>query len=120
MEEVLFAYCWLLNNFALCGTSGKRILVGGDSAGANLSLGLALQCVEHSLRKPDHLVAFYPALLCQMYPSPSRLLCLIDPLLMFPCLLRCLNSYADEKYRESCPRSFREGEILELSRILPL
>ncbi|XP_059082509.1 hormone-sensitive lipase-like [Tigriopus californicus] len=106
VEEVLFAYCWMRNNFKLLGTTGRKVIIGGDSAGGNLSVGLILQCIQLSLPKPDHLVAFYPSLLCQMYPSPSRLICLLDPLVMFPCLLRCLNCYADPNYMSTCPRTF--------------
>eukprot|EP00095_Tigriopus_kingsejongensis_P004630 maker-scaffold291_size219542-snap-gene-0.13 protein:Tk04630 transcript:maker-scaffold291_size219542-snap-gene-0.13-mRNA-1 annotation:"hypothetical protein DAPPUDRAFT_103849" len=73
VEEVLYAYCWMRNNFKLLGTNGLKVIVGGDSAGGNLSIGLILQCIQLSLPKPDHLLAFYPSLLCQMYPSPSRL-----------------------------------------------
>lgn len=31
---------------------------------------------------------------------------MLDPVVMFPSLLRCLNSYADADYRASCPRTF--------------
>ena len=35
-------------------------------------------------------------------------MCLFDPLVMFPFLLRCLNAYADPNYLSKCPRSFEE------------
>merc|ERR1711862_227551 len=54
--------------------------------------------------KPDAVVLSYAALLIQFYPSPSRLLSLIDPLLMFGILLRCLNAYQDPNYLNTCPR----------------
>lgn len=85
------------------------MIVVGDSAGGNLIAGLTIQCIQLSLPKPDRFVGMYPSLLCQMYPSPSRLICLLDPLVMFPCLLRCLNSYSDPDYLKSCPRSFAKG-----------
>lgn len=106
IEEVLYAYCWMRNNFARLGTTGEFVLVGGDSAGGNFSVGLATQCIQLGIAKPDALVLIYPSLLCQMYPSPSRLICLFDPLVMFPCLLRCLNCYADPNYKNTCPRTF--------------
>ena len=65
--------------------------------------------LQMSLPKPDAIMAIYPALLCSMQPSPSRLVCLIDPLVMFPSLLRCLNCYADPDYAKSCPRTYEEG-----------
>ena len=99
----------MLNNFSLLGATGRRVVVGGDSAGGNLAIGLTLQCIQMSLPKPDAIMAIYPALLCSMQPSPSRMVCLIDPLVMFPSLLRCLNCYADPDYMESCPRTYEEG-----------
>ena len=99
----------MLNNFSLLGATGRRVVVGGDSAGGNLGIGLTLQCIQMSLPKPDAIMAIYPALLCSMQPSPSRMVCLIDPLVMFPSLLRCLNCYADPEYLKSCPRTYEEG-----------
>ena len=105
-EEVFFAYNWMLQNFPSLGTTGKFILVGGDSAGGNFAMGLTLKCLKSGIRPPDHLMLMYPSLLCEMYPSPSRLVCLFDPIVMFPFLLRCLNSYADKDYKATCPRTF--------------
>ena len=82
----------MLQNFPALGTNGKLIIVGGDSAGGNFSVGLTLLCLRHGIRLPDSLILIYPALLCQMYPSPSRLMTLFDPLVTFPFLMRCLNS----------------------------
>ena len=106
---VYSSHSWMLNNFSLLGTNGRRVVVGGDSAGSNLAIGLTLQCIQMSLPKPDAIMAIYPALLCSMQPSPSRMICLIDPLVMFPSLLRCLNCYADPDYLKSCPRTYEEG-----------
>jgi hormone-sensitive lipase len=89
----------MLANFKSLGTTGRFILVGGDSAGGNFSAGLAYKCLQNGLRPPDSLLLIYPSLLCYMYPSPSRLIALFDPLVMFPFLLRCLNCYADVDYR---------------------
>lgn len=116
-EEVLYAYCWMRNNFKRLGTTGRKVIVVGDSAGGNLCAGLALQCIQLSLPKPDHVLACYPSLLCQMYPSPSRLICMLDPLVMFPCLLRCLNAYADKDYKDTCPRTFMQGNLFFLQNI---
>lgn len=64
--------------------------MAGDSAGANLCLGLMLKCIDLNLRKPDGLfLAYVPAVL-QCYPSPSRLLGLLDPILSFGFMLCCL------------------------------
>ena len=43
-------YCylcsWMLKNFSLLGATGRRVVVGGDSAGSNLAIGLTLQCIQ--------------------------------------------------------------------------
>jgi hormone-sensitive lipase len=63
--------------------SSQNVLAGG-----NLSVGLFLKCLEMNLPRPDAMFLFYPSLLCEMYPSPSRLISLIDPMVMFPFLIR--------------------------------
>lgn len=65
-----------------------------------------MMCLKNGIRPPDSLLLIYPSLLCQMYPSPSRLISLFDPLVMFPFLMRALNSYADPNYKTSCPRTY--------------
>ena len=67
-----------------------------------------LKTITNHIRVPDALVLSYAALLIQFYPSPSRLLCLMDPLLMFGILLRCLNAYQDPNYLKTCPRSISQ------------
>ena len=67
-----------------------------------------LKAITNNIRKPDAVVLSYAALLIQFYPSPSRLLSLIDPLLMFGILLRCLNAYQDPNYLSTCPRTIND------------
>ena len=40
----------------------KRIILAGDSAGANMCLGIAFLCIKHNVRAPDGLLICYPAL----------------------------------------------------------
>ncbi|CAG4953093.1 unnamed protein product [Colias eurytheme] len=94
LEEVFFAYCWMLNNLKEIGTTGKRIVFAGDSAGANLLAGCTLKILESGIRLPDGLFMAYAPLLVSFIPSPSRLLCLMDPLLPFGFMMRCLKAYA--------------------------
>jgi len=108
LEEVFYVYCWLLNNFPAVGTTGKKIIFAGDSAGGNLVTASLLKCLTNHIRSPDALLLEYAALLIQFYPSPSRLLSLIDPLLMFGILLRCLNAYQDPNYLKSLPRTISQ------------
>lgn len=107
-EEAFYAYCWVRNNFALLGTTGENVIFAGDSAGGNIVTGVALQCINNIVPGPQSLCLFYPALIVQSFPSPSRLLSLLDPLAMFPFLLRCMNAYTDPKYLKSCPRTYEE------------
>uniref|UniRef100_A0A182QFL5 Hormone-sensitive lipase n=1 Tax=Anopheles farauti TaxID=69004 RepID=A0A182QFL5_9DIPT len=105
LEEVFYAYCWALRNCELLGTTGERIILAGDSAGANLNLGCAMRAIEHGIRRPDGIFIAYCPVLISFVPSPARMLCLMDPLLPFGFMMRCLKAYA-------CP-SF---EVLEENR----
>lgn len=118
LEETIYAYCWMIQNLSLLGSNGSRIILGGNSAGANLAVGLVRFCIENSLPKPDTIFLAYPSLLCRMFPSPSRLLTLLDPLVVFPYLLRCLNAYSDPCYSDTLPRSF--AQELEASLALQM
>ncbi|KAK6634055.1 hypothetical protein RUM44_004663 [Polyplax serrata] len=94
LEEVFYSYCWVLKNSHILGSTGENIILAGDSAGANLILGTALKCIEYSIRKPNGLFLAYVPVIVSSTPSPSRLLCLMDPLLPIGFLLRCLKAYA--------------------------
>ncbi|CAH0727126.1 unnamed protein product, partial [Brenthis ino] len=94
LEEVFYAYCWMICNFQEIGTTGKRIVFAGDSAGANLIAGCTLKILKAGLRPPDGLFMAYAPLLVSFIPSPARLLCLMDPLLPFGFMMRCLKAYA--------------------------
>lgn len=39
----------------------------------------------------------------------------MDPMVMFPLLMRCLNSYSDQDYKSTCPRSFNDEVVSPLS-----
>jgi len=108
VEEILYCYVWMLNNFELLGTTGKKIILSGDSAGGNLVASLTLKTITNCIRIPDSLILSYAALLIQFYPSPSRLLTLMDPLLMASFMIKCLNAYKDPNYLKSLPRSLKD------------
>jgi len=124
LEEVLYAYAWALKhaNTLLGSTAKKVILVGkikknyfftcfcrlsklkksyvliGDSAGGNINLGVILRCMQLNIRRPDGIFMAYAPVRIECIPSPSRMLCLTDPLLPFGFMLRCLKAYvADNK-----------------------
>ena len=103
--QVYYAYCWLLEHPRRVGWSRARLLVSGDSAGGNLAAGLVIQCIKNGIRLPSALHLSYACLLAQFHPSPSRLLMLMDPLLMVGILGKCINAYKDSNYLASLPRS---------------
>lgn len=94
VEEVFYAYCWAVNNCELLGSTGENIILAGDSAGGNLCVGVAIKCIEHGMRPPDGIFLAYVPLWVEFNPSPSRLLCYMDPLLPFGFMMRCLKAYA--------------------------
>ncbi|KAK7066167.1 hypothetical protein SK128_008931 [Halocaridina rubra] len=94
LEEVLTVYAWVLNNFEILGTSGKTIVLTGDSAGGNLISGLTIKCLELGIRIPDGLFLAYTPFVFELIPSPARLLAVMDPMLPLGFALRCLKAYA--------------------------
>lgn len=95
LEEVLYAYAWSLKHAStLLGSTAQKVLLIGDSAGANLNLGVTLKCLHMNIRKPDGIFMAYTPVLVEFVASPSRLLCLTDPLLPFGFMMRCLKAYA--------------------------
>lgn len=95
LNEMFYAYCWALNNCELLGSTCDTIILAGDSAGANLSLATLLKCIDMKIRKPDGIFIAYCPVMVAYDPSPSRLLCLMDPLLPFGFMMRCLKAYSN-------------------------
>jgi hypothetical protein len=65
-------------------------ILAGDSAGGNLNIGVAMKCIELGIQPPAGLFLAYVPVLLSLVPSPSRLLCLMDPLLPFGFMIRCM------------------------------
>ncbi|XP_015118314.1 hormone-sensitive lipase [Diachasma alloeum] len=94
LEELVYTYAWALKHAnSLLGTNAKKVILIGDSAGANLNLGLTAKCLELNIRKPDGIFMVYCPVLVEFVPSPSRMLGLTDPLLPFGFMMRCLRAY---------------------------
>lgn len=66
-----------------------------------------MKCLELNVRKPDGIFLAYCPVQISFDPSPARLLCLMDPLLPFGFMMRCLKAYA-------CPNT----EVMEQNRQL--
>ncbi|KAJ8913019.1 hypothetical protein NQ315_002034, partial [Exocentrus adspersus] len=126
LEEVLYAYCWAKKNAALLGSTGDVIVGAGDSAGANILLCTTLKCLHLKIPPPNGLFVAYVPTGIHFLPSPARLLCMMDPLLPFGFLMRCLKAYAfpDSKTKNKATSSsnsdsesfeeISESDLLEL------
>lgn len=66
----------------------------GDSAGGNLVAAVTIMAIERKYWVPDGLLLVYPALnLCKTKLTPSLLLGMDDPILPYPFLKMCIDSY---------------------------
>ncbi|XP_034950037.1 hormone-sensitive lipase [Chelonus insularis] len=94
VEEILYSYAWALKHAnSLLGSTAKKIIFIGDSAGANLNMALTTKCFELNIRKPDGIFMAYVPVLVEFIPSPARMLGLTDPMLPFGFMMRCLKAY---------------------------
>lgn len=67
------------------------ICCAGDSAGGNILMGIILKLISLKIRLPDAVLCAYTPLILDLVPSPSRLLCWIDPLLPLGFMISCLD-----------------------------
>lgn len=116
LNEIFYAYCWALNNCELLGTTCERVILAGDSAGANLCLATLLKCIDMKIRKPDGIFIAYCPVLVGFDPSPSRMLCLMDPLLPFGFLMRCLKAYSISNEEDSTVDKKNIDKLEEMKR----
>lgn len=94
VEEVLYAYAWVLNNADRLGWTGEKVCFAGDSAGAHILMSITLRCLQMTIsRMPDGLVLIYAPFMVEYSPSPSRLLSFLDPLLPPGIMARCIAAY---------------------------
>ena len=55
-----FAYCWAISHPELLGTTAERVVLTGDSAGANLVIAVTMLAIKVGIRVPDVIVPVYP------------------------------------------------------------
>lgn len=110
LEEITYAYCWALKNHELLGSTGERIAVAGDSAGGNMLLGTSLKCLEMGVPVPCGIFLAYTPTWLTLAPSPSRLLCIMDPLLPLGFIMRCLKAYIAPNLRKNRQNGEVSGE----------
>jgi hormone-sensitive lipase len=88
----------------MMGLDIEKIIVIGDSAGGNLVAALTVMAIERNYRVPDGLILCYPALnLSKRHFTPSLLLSLDDPILPYPFLKMCMNSYCGSNIETKNP-----------------
>ncbi len=64
------SFRWVFTNAELLGIDSSRIAIGGDSAGANLTIAVCLMCKEADVEMPKFQLLIYPATDYRMsYPS---------------------------------------------------
>lgn len=95
LDDCFQTYMWLITFFdQVFDAKPSKLVVVGDSAGANLVLGVTALAIKFQVRVPDALLLSYPALKCSLdYYSPSKLLSLEDHMLSGSFLKACMSAY---------------------------
>lgn len=102
LAECYEAYKWIIQNAEhILGQPLKKLIVAGDSAGGNLSMGVCSRAIVDKIRIPDALVLSYPVTLLSSAPSTGRLISLLDPLVNFAFLKMCGDSYLGNVMEEA-------------------
>lgn len=92
---------------------GERIIAAGDSAGANLWLTTTLKCLHMGLPPPMGLFLAYSATLVSLTITPSRLLGIMDPIVPFTFLVRCVKAYAFQKQCKTAENNCNTSDASE-------
>lgn len=93
VEEVFFAYCWVLNNPELVGSTCENIVFAGDSAGGNLVTSCVIKCIEMGIPKPIGLFNAYSIFLVNLVKTPARFMGMFDSFLPYGVALKIFKSY---------------------------
>lgn len=95
LYECYYVYKRLVEGSFL-GITPDKIVLAGDSAGANLAVCVGLKAIENDLRIPDGIIVAYPPLDLTKSSTPSRVFFANDVLLPYYFLEVCLNAYVTE------------------------
>jgi len=95
LDDCWQAYMWVVRYAKkYLGVSPEKLVLAGDSAGANFALGVTLRCIQTGEQAPSGLLLTYPCVnLDIQHFSPSLVLCLEDPLVPYSFLKLCAQCY---------------------------
>eukprot|EP01117_Protostelium_nocturnum_P014397 TRINITY_DN5475_c2_g2_i1.p1 TRINITY_DN5475_c2_g2~~TRINITY_DN5475_c2_g2_i1.p1 ORF type:complete len:871 (+),score=298.97 TRINITY_DN5475_c2_g2_i1:190-2802(+) len=103
LQECFYSYVWALENCTKLGSTAKKVIVVGDSAGGNFAAAVTIRAITERIRVPDSLIMCYPALYMLYVPSPSRILSIIDALLPQEALQNCFDAYLPKDANDMDP-----------------
>jgi len=98
LDDVWQAYLWIMH-FAesILAIKTQKVILIGDSAGANLIFALTLRLIRAGLKTPDGLVLLYPSLSMDINNfSPSYFLSLDDRLLPYSLMNLVIKAHTGE------------------------
>jgi len=114
LQQVLDVYFWAISNSPdvseILGCEPEKIVLAGDSAGANLvtSVVLILNDLRNldakfrvDIKMPESIISIYGAFLLSPLISPSRVIAATDPLISPSILLFCGGIYTGLVYKSS-------------------
>jgi len=101
LDDVWQAYLWILNySEEILGIKKKKIIIVGDSAGANLCLALSLRLIRAGYQPPDGCLLIYPCVLVDpMVSSPSYFKSVDDALLPTSLLKLVAEAYVGKEFK---------------------
>ncbi|KAG5674630.1 hypothetical protein PVAND_004584 [Polypedilum vanderplanki] len=94
LEEIFYVYCWALKSGKLLGTTAEKILLVGDSAGANLNTAMMIKCIENGVKVPQCMLSIYGLFLSNYSAIPSMMMGYMDVFLTYAHLMRIFKTYA--------------------------
>lgn len=97
IEEVLYVYGWVLKYADLVGTTAKKIIFAGDSAGGNIVTAVLIRIIEMKLPRPHGLFVAYTPFCVNYVKSPSRFMGYFDAFLNVTAVMKIFNCYCNGK-----------------------
>jgi len=101
LDDVWQAYLWILNYAdSILGIKKRKIIIAGDSAGANLCLALSLRLIRAGYQPPDGCLLIYPCLSVDaMSSSPSYFKSVDDTILPTSLVKLVAEAYVGKEFK---------------------